>query len=443
MKKTLSLLLLLAAASLFAAPADDARAKADAARALATRQGELRNTFNAQMKDKAFTNALATAAELMALSKDAERPAASRGASAFFLGKALSTPLNLRVLDQAKEYLAIAAAEAPSAYDRAHARLLLLNLKTRTDPDAEYDADVTSLKAFIEDPGLPAVEHVRFLFGVVPQFNLPFAVDVISLAEKAAGTNDAARAAFYGNHRQGAIKFMANAVQHGSLDAALSREARLALIDRALADEGIANHSEYPRHKVDVLRELGRYDEAEKYILEGIAHTNSQVSASDWQELLGKCYADTARRYYAPADPTLTQKAIAAYRRALEIKPQSRVARLELPDLYLRLGDYDAARQAIEYNIGVERGNTNAASAVQLANIAFAQKNYAEAVDLYALVDKPDLGTREKLARALYALSRFDECLVHLDILAKETRNRYRRPYFQYCADRIRASIAK
>ena len=449
MKKAAYALLILAAASVAAIAdpaADAAKAQTDAAKALATRQNTLCKAIAQQVKDKVFTNFLATAEELLASTKGAEPPAMTRGSAAFVAGKALVVPLNLRYLKEAREYLGIAEKESPSAFERAYAKFLLLELDAKTCPDADCEAAVAALKAFFDGPALdelPPVEHVNFLYETLSAHKLPFDLDLIAMADKAAGTNADARALFYGGRYRGAIRKMAGAVNDGSLDPAVSREARLALIDRALADPCLPSHANYPEFKSEVLVELGRYDEAEKFLLDGIAHTNFQLNVGSWYELLGKFYDTTSKRYYAEPNAELRRKAIDAYRKAIDAKPPARNSRGVLADLCIAAGDVEGAKYAIDSIVENLRGQTNGTVLLKLGALAFAQEDYAGAAEFLGKVEKPDLATREKLATALYAEGRYADCLPHLEILAKETRNRYRRPYFQLCLEKAKALSEK
>lgn len=452
MKKAAYALFILAAATAAAlaaapAPADPAaQAKADAAKALAERQKALCASIAKQAKDKVFTNFVATAEELLASTKGAEPPAMARGSAAYLAGKALAVPINLRYLKEAKNYLEIAAKESPSAFERVHAQFLRLNLEVKTCPEPDYEAAVAALKAFFDGPALdelPPLEHVNFLYDNVSVQDLPFNLDILAMADKAAGTNGDARAVFYGGRYRGAIKRMANAVNDGSLDPGVSREARLALVERALADPYVPNHANYVEFKVNALVDLGRYDEAEKFLVDGASHTNYQLSVGSWYEQLAEFYVKTSARYYSKPSSELRRKAIEAYRKAVAAVPPARNSRGPLADLCIAEGDVEGARAAIDAIVAANRGQTNGVVLLKLGNLAYSQEDYAGAADFLGRVERPDLATREQLAQALYAVGRYDECLVQLKVLAKETRNRYRRPYFNYCADRIRQLVEK
>ena len=409
MKKAAYALCILAAATAAAfaapaaAPADPAaQAKAEAAKALAARQDALKKAIAQQAKDKVFTNFLATAEELLASTKGAEPPAMTRGSAAFLAGKALAVPLNLRYLTEAKDYLAIAAKESPSAFERAYAQFLLLELDFKTCPDAECENAVAALKAFFDGPALDAltpVEHVNFLFDTLSAHNLPFGLNLIAMADKAAGTNGDARAVFYGGRYRGAIKRMANAVNDGSLDPGVSREARLALVERALADPYVPNHANYVEFQVNALVDLGRYDEAEKFLVDGASHTNYQLSVGSWYEQLAEFYVKTSARYYSKPSSELRRKAIEAYRKAVAAVPPARNSRGPLADLCIAEGDVEGARAAIDAIVAANRGQTNGVVLLKLGNLAYSQEDYAGAADFLGRVDGTVISPADILAK--------------------------------------------
>ncbi len=424
-----------------------ALATSEEMKSLAARQGELRKAFAQQMKDKDFAAAKVTADELMASAKGAEAPALAEGAVAGLVGHAFAKPVNARLIGEAKKYLAVAAEKQPGALDRALAKFALLGLEVKTGAEDDYGKNIAAMKAFVEGVDLPPYETVRFLFDTVWPSDYPLDLDYLALADKAAGTNEAARSAFYGDAGGGGYRKMLDAARSDSLDPAMSAEARLAFVERALADPrftGVNGKAKFVTYKVETMVALGRLDDAEKFLLEGAAKTNAPLDEASWQMRLGDFYKSVSPRYYSQPNAELQAKAIAAYSRAAyDPKPPKNVC-ATLADLCISAGDYDGARKALEAIVADSRGTTNAATMVKFGNLAYAQEDYAAAAEFYGQVDSPDLETRGKAATSLYVLGRYDECLPHLEVLASQkNRNKYTRPYFAYCLQKLKEKSEK
>ena len=434
-RTTIAAALLLAAASARAAtPAETQE--------LVQRQRELKSLFSQQVKEKKFDDADATAAALRETLANPACPPNAAGEILVHLGKTYVDPLNLEKADEARATLKEAAEKAVRPMDRANALFALHRLAMLTCEDADYEAEVAATKAFLDDPttaGLSPLEGVRFLRDYVwPVYkSLQFDYDIVAAMDRTAGTNGPARTEFYGGPRWGAVHIMGRMLRDGSLDPTVSREARLAFVERGLADTFVSNHSDLPQLKVAALVDLGRSDEAERYILDGIAHTNADLRIGLWYDLLGKFYENASKRYYSKPDAALVQKAIAAYRQALDKNPAQSTL-VALADLCTAAGDYDGALEPIEMILAGNKGVTNDVVAVKLGNVAFARKDYASAAAHYAQVARPDVKTQENLAASYNAVGDYASCAATLEKLLPAIHNRYKKPWLEFCLQKAR-----
>ncbi len=399
---------------------------------LVQRQRELKGLYSQQVKEKKFDDAAATDAALRETLANPACPPEAAGEILLHLGKAFVDPLNLTMAEKARATLREAIEKAVRPMDRAIALFALHRLDMLTCEDSEYEASVAATKAFLDNPttaGLSPLEGVRFLRDCVwPVYKrLQFDFDIVSAMDRTAGTNGQARTEFYGGPRWGAVFIMGRMLQEGSLDPAVSREARLALIERGLADKLVSSHADLPQLKVAALTDLGRSDEAERYILDGIAHTNADLRIGLWYDLLGRFYENASKRYYAKPDKALVGKAMVAYRQALDKNPAQSTL-VALADLCTAAGDYDGALEPIERMLAANKGATNDVVAVKLGNVAFARKDYAAAAAHYSQVARPDVRTQENLAASYNAIGDFEKCAETLEKLLPTVGNRYKRP---------------
>ena len=414
---------------------------------LVQRQRELKGLFTQQLREKKFGDADATAAALRETLASPACPPEAAGEILLHLGRAFVDPLNLSRADETRATLKEAVAKTVRPMDRAIALFALHRLDMLTCEDADYEAEVAATKAFLENPttaGLSPLEGVRFLRDSVwPAYkSLQFDFDIVAAMDRTAGTNGQARTEFYGGPRWGAVFIMGRMLQNGSLDPAVSREARLALIERGLADKLVSSHADLPQLKVDALVDLGRSDEAERYILDGVAHTNADLRIGLWYDLLGRFYENASKRYYSKPDAALVGKAIAAYRQALDKNPAQSTL-VALADLCTAAGDYDGALEPLGKMLEANRGATNDVAAVRLGNVAFARKDYAAAAAHYALVARPDALTQERLAASYNAVGDYANCAATLEKLLPTIRNRYKRPHLEFCLQKARERAGK
>lgn len=363
-------------------------------------------------------------------------------AAAFAAGlavAALPQKLNLRERDKLVQELADKAKNAQKPLDRAVAQYDLLRLDTLLCEDKDLEAREKALEAFVKDPGVAGADYVAFLYNSVGVDYPLRRAELLKMAEKAlASTNKADHAAYY------ASTFAKMAPGHwgwgDSDEPEFSSEARLALVERAEKDPLMAGDGRVLGWKVSALRESGRPNDAEKLMLDAMKAAEDKDKPAIAQAL-AEFYVDTAARFYSTPDPATLRKAVNMYEYKNSLSPNGDGrARGEIIKLLVSLGDLAGAKRWIEADTALQKDQVpTAASLLALGDIAFAEKNWAEAAKCYEKcpADKYDWRVVHKMAQAFGAAGSTNT-LGYLELALKKCNNRYERPHLEFEISRLK-----
>ena len=363
----------------------------------------------------------------------------------------VAAPLDLATVD--KEIAALRAKEANaklSDQSRLKAKYDRLKLELLVCEEPDYPAKRQEMMDFLATPdGWKPVDYVSFLFDNAGydatrqrQFATP---DLLPLAEKASRGDEKARLAYFTGAVKHYERMLAN--EPTSLEERYSREARLKFIDQSLEDPLLAKaRGTVLEAKANVLRSLGRKDEAEKLMVASAAE--GDALAQRFLPLLAAAYADDAKRFYGEPDrPTLAKAAEAldryfaledvvqrdksGYQKACELRAQ-----IELD----RGRPQDAVPWA-ERLVAARGGATNAVAATLLGDAAYATGDWNRAAAAYAAGDaRLPWRVREKFARALYAAGRKEAALKQVEAAAAKA-SKHKRQELNHAAEKIRCEL--
>ncbi len=239
------------------------------------------------------------------------------------------------------------------------------------------------------------------------------------------------------------------------LDESCSREARIAVIEKALDDPLVKNKAELLAMKADLLKELLRFDEA-RQLLSALTATTNEAARADAHVRLAFFNEQRAERFYTPEWRPYLQEALANYILASSCKkgpeqPGNWGYKNRAVDCAIRLGEWGTAEKFLDdvmkSELRYNRPATNNFVASRLARIAWGRKDYEKAVEGFNLLNKPskeDYTTDDQRhhAQALQLLGRHEEELALLETLSK-TANRRWRDYFAFCHDRLKKRLGK
>ncbi len=239
------------------------------------------------------------------------------------------------------------------------------------------------------------------------------------------------------------------------LDASCSREARIAFIEKGVADPALSEEGRISllQTKAELLEQLFRYDEA-RQVLSALTATSNEAYRADAYVNLAAFFERRAERFYLPEWRPDLQNAVANYRLAATCRkgPKSssnwgyvdRAIRCAI-----RAEDWDAAESFIDLRLGKQRAETNAFVAISIARMSWARKDYGKAADNYGLFfekrskwDQYTTDDQRHYAQSLHHLGRYEEELALLDTFAK-TAHRNWRDYFAFCRDRLKERLGK
>lgn len=339
----------------------------------------------------------------------------------------------------------LAAAEAapkpPTPLEALRARYDELKEAALTCPDAEFEARRQAILDFLAKPGetnrLAVVTfYLDFVFKDGQQiFDKP---DCFALAKAAAGDDLLARQK-YCNAFFDRCRLEAWARRPG-LNAACSRDARLAFAEEVLADPSLGMAGRARSEKVEALRDLGRYAEAEAYGKAELARCKTDPDKVAVYKLLANLYSTLAHRYMDAPDPATLAKAAEAMSAATALTNGYANARAYTLDL-VSLADWQwcldrrtAAKATIEKAAASEKQPSYDVLYLR-GKFAYDEKDYKSAVSFWTpFAGRMNPERRILLVRALYALGRKDEAVPHLEYLSKSA-NKILRPYYAYALE--------
>ena len=358
---------------------------------------------------------------------------------------ALPQKLNLREQDKLADELSAKAKDAPKALDRAIAQYDLLRLDTLLCEDKSLPVCEKALDDFILDPGtllksnLSPKDYVYFLYFNVGRDYPLRRTELLKLAEKSAlaSTNAADHVAYYDwtFARFGARDW------GKSDEPEYSPEAQLALAEKAEKDPLMKGNRWLPVWKASALCECGRFTEAEKTLQDALAATDVIDNKLTYADRLVSFYEDQAVRFYSTPDPATLKKAVnmLEYKNSLYKNGDART-RSKLITLLITLEDWPAARHWIEADTALQKDQKpTEASLRALGDIAYAEKNWAEAARCYEQCqpEKCDWMTLHKMSKAFYAAGSTNT-LAYLELALKKCNNRYEKPHLEFEIDRLK-----
>lgn len=304
------------------------------------------------------------------------------------------------------EYLKLIAA-AKTPLEKANAKISYGKYEWRCAMDDDpgkwekYQRD-----AFAETKDLPGRDRLELLKRKIPGLDWRTAADEVFANDRTSGY------------------WYYNGLLDNPPSAFSGHDWRLEVAERALADEKMTiNRWLFEDVKVDALIGLGRGEDAIRFCEEARATAKERKSVGEEAAAcvrLGKVQKRLAERYYDTPDRATVEKAIAAYRQALDVREDA-ASRKAIVELAFSIDDYATAREQLDALVAASKdGKPDAWAAPRLGDLAYYAKDYKAAVGYYALFEKMDVprgpwNAYNRYAESLYALGRHADCLKALD----------------------------
>ncbi len=362
--------------------------------------------------------------------------------AALAAGGAFALPQKLNLREKDKILAELAAKENNEKLkpgQRAAAGFERRQFETWICEDKDLPAKEKALEDFIANPGLGDADYVAFLFETCGSAFPLRRPEFFRLAEKTAmaSTNADARAGFYTraiNHlTPGAWTWCSN--ESCQLVPEFSPDARLALVERAEKDPLLAKHRErgwinVAGWRIDSLKLLGRFDEAEKILRTNVENATDNRVKMHAATALAKFYEERAYRWYDDPSPVMLRKAAGIWELAEALGNGG--ARAAIIEIGVKLGDAKLVRKWADRDTAAQKDKTpTAATVLALANVAYMEKNWREAADLYARypADRCDWRTLHKMAGAFRAAGDGAKALEYVKLARKRCNNGYERPH--------------
>jgi tetratricopeptide (TPR) repeat protein len=348
---------------------------------------------------------------------------------------ALPPKLNLRERDKLLAELAAKEKQAEKQLQRAVAGYDRRRLEMLTCEDKDLAVQEKALEDFILKPGLGAADYVSFLYESVGNDYPLRRAECIRLADQAAmaSTNQADHAAFY----SGTVRKLEPG--HWSWanneEPEFSWETRLRYIERAERDPLMADKGMVTFWRHTCLKQLGRFDEAEKLLKEALEKAEDK-SKGVWAERLAQYYTEQAYRFYATPDPATLRQALKQweFKHALAQNGDGR-ARTEIISLLMQIEEWQEAKRWIAVDTSFQKDQKPSATGIlNYGHIAFAEKHWAEAAEWYAQYpkEKCDWQTLHKMAQASHAAGDDAAALEYLKLARTKCSNRYEQPHLDF-----------
>ena len=324
--------------------------------------------------------------------------------------RSCAQPLNLRFFDFVKGHYqeALKLADTPSQKARITVEYADYMDRASMEGDrASWDKVKTDAYAM---QGLTDATRLDLLEMGIP--GLDFEKEGI----KVAGTNAALRAKYYErclDHLQKATGYLnrgGNPLWYGQ-----SSEHKLELAEMALADKAVVDkNGQFAKRKVEALKELERFDEAEQYLLGLAASTNSYRRSSSLANL-GDFYAERAKRCGSEPYAPILEKAAAAYDAAVANDPKNGGYVSKLIGVLMQLKKYDEAMAKADYWVTISRdGKPDRQHYKVYADCWYYRGDYAKACEFYDKFDDGDKAMQRRYAESLYVVGRYDDAIEHI-----------------------------
>ena len=227
------------------------------------------------------------------------------------------------------------------------------------------------------------------------------------------------------------------------LDPAYCADGMFKTCDEAIAKLEPKYRDWFENRKLDLLREMSRWDEVEKVLTGRLA---AITNATDrWRVpvygQLAELYVAKSARYYQKPDEALTRKAIGFWEEGLKLDPQNGGFFRKIVERAMLIDDWKLAEAKLDALTKIMKDQKpDVWMAAVYGDIAYYRGDYEKAVEWYKTFDKfPDGPTlvripnsHQRFAGALYATGRYEECLKAIDQCPnfwsfKDTNNQYRK----------------
>lgn len=352
---------------------------------------------------------------------------------------------DLAKMDENREAIRqVIANPKASATDRLFARYDDLKWDLYTCEEAELPAKRKAMEKLLTERGdTDKLAYLKLLVEVIrnrPGVLLQPDTDTLwKLADEVTRGDPALRKEYY-SYR---ISVMTRAMAwHGTVDPAMSAEARLKLVEQRAADPAFKTPPDCDADRVSCLADMGRYDEAEKLLVKR-AGAPTAKERRDWLSRLAKFYRERAARYYSEPDPATLRKLVAVCDRMIaddaDFKPEkgsgyTRQAQLMKGTALCELGEFAAAQEAANGYVAACKDRACDFDGAKLfATVAFATRKWDAVVSaLSPFADKLDADWNFKCAQSLFAAGRSKEAVPYLAAAKKKCRNKYKRDGYDY-----------
>lgn len=334
------------------------------------------------------------------------------------------------------KYAAVEADAKAAPLAKAAAKMSRLVLEMRTCEDAALAAKIAETRAFIESAaGLEAPDQkVEFLLSKADSGGVFACPDVEKLAETAA-KGDAKAINRY-------VDLMMKRCRPGKEDFTYARsyERLLDIVEAALKDPVMEkSRPNLEGKRFDLLRNLGRREEAVKLAEDRIAAATDDGTKRRWYVALAGAYRADARRYAEKPSPTFLKKAEEMVVKAGELNKNGPTPDdfLSIAQLRLQIEDYAGAREFVAKS---RAGKPNAKTVREgdrvLARAAYAEERWSEAADLWLPFFREkgpnDHELTLRTVQALFAADRRKDAVPLMKWLAAEPGGRYKQTRAQF-----------
>ncbi len=324
--------------------------------------------------------------------------------------RACAHPLNLRLFDFVKGHYQEAIRLAASPGQKARLTVEYADYMDRAA--MEFDRahwDKVRVDAYA-DPALQPADKLDLLDMGIP------GLDFEQEGVKVAGTNAALRAKYYERCLDRITKASGYQNRGGNpLRYGQSNEHKLEVAEMALADKGVTDRNgQFAKRKVEALKGLERFEEAEQFLLDLAASTNVKRRATASADL-GEFYAERARRCASDPEPTLLMKAVSAYDAAIANDPKNAGYVSKQIAVLMQLKKYDEAMAKADYWVTISRdGKPDRQHYKVYADCWYYKGDYAKACEFYDKFDDGDKAMQRRYAESLYVLGRYDDAIEHI-----------------------------
>ena len=337
------------------------------------------------------------------------------------IGESLSTPLNLRLIDEARKHLDEALRLATTPEEKAEARYSIAVLAIQTAQDDAIETSKKEIMTILEGKDLPAKRRLDLLKSTIFNELLPD-LDFRTVGWKIAEPDPDAHYTFYYNAiilTEDMFRWYAKNSTR-KLEDRYSKESKVEICDRAIKDPAVRNKNFFLEKEANILLEMRRPEQAEQLLLENIATTNAAVQY-EIGLMLGNLYVKMADRYYDVPYKPILEKAITAYTIAKLANPKRSRPSMKIAEAALQMNEFDRAIVACKDYIRLELRGTNRWASAHLGDAYYGIHDWENAALCYKEQKQYlFLPSLLKYCQSLYALGRYEETLENLKLYEKK-----------------------